>query len=605
MSDILDRTVPETDAPAPKAAPKSASLGLDAGGKQRVTSALGMGDMDHTLREDKARIAALDERASFPKLTPPPPQQAQTDPLQAFGQPAMWLAAFGSLMTRRPLVNAINAAGTVLQATHQMDAEAAKSAYDTWKIESENAIKLAKFEQDSLKNAIARYGTDARSGEAMLRSHILAYKAASLDTIYQQGGMPAVIAYEKHGRGSLDGAEVGVKEINKRVETTMKIAADWRSDDASLQADALVAKVASDRQFAKTPVQKMAQHQNEQMAAALAFDLKSGDPTKQAEAQKRGEQIMSMGAGVLKAPPKTSAAGEKEKDVEALAIEQFKKLHGRPPGPADEPEMALLRTTQRREAAGVISDDAAYFAAARVWAGDERATVGMARSNANITKVTDAIVKYAKNHNLSAEDLTAKIAAFNSSMREAAAIGTRIGAISVSGNEAKRAAGLVEAAYSKLPRGDFKPFNQLRTMVDNGTNSPEQGAAYLADFSLTTAYARALNPQGVPRESDIEHAAKILNTGGDSLDRHMAVVNQILKEIDQIELATGDARNSMVNRIRNNRGFPSGGAGDKAALKGAVAGQWKHTATGPNGRVLHSDDGATWFNPDGSPYTGK
>ncbi len=302
MSDVLDRTVPTEGVPVPKAQPKPASLGLDAVGKQRVTSALGMGDMDRTLREDKARIAALDERASFPKLTPPPPQQAQTDPLQAFGQPAMWLAAFGSLMTRRPLVNAINAAGTVLQATHQMDQAAAKSAYDTWKIESENAIKLAKFEQDSLKNAIARYGTDARSGEAMLRTHILAYKAASLDTIYQEGGMPAVIAHEKHGRGSLAGAETGVAQINKQVETTMGIVTGWRSDDPTLQAKAIEDKVASDRPFAKTPVQKLAQHQNEQMAVALAADLKSGDPEKQAAAQKRGEQIISMAAGVLKAP---------------------------------------------------------------------------------------------------------------------------------------------------------------------------------------------------------------------------------------------------------------------------------------------------------------
>ncbi len=540
MSDVLNRTVPAEDVPAPKAQPKPASLVLDAGGKQRVTSALGMGDMDQTLREDKARIAALDERASFPKLTPPPPQQAQTDPLQAFGQPAMWLAAFGSLMTRRPLVNAINAAGTVLQATHQMDQAAAKSAYDTWKIESENAIKLAKFEQDSLKNAIARYGTDARSGEAMLRTHILAYKAASLDTIYQEGGMPAVIAHEKHGRGSLAGAETGVAQINKQVETTMGIVTNWRSDDPTLQAKAIEDKVASDRPFAKTPVQKLAQHQNEQMAAALVADLKSGDPEKQAAAQRHGEQIMSMAAGVLKGPTekKLSAAGEKEKDAETLATEKFKQLHGRDPGPGDAAEMAHLRGIARAEKPGFtpqMSELMAELAMRGV-----TIPAGYRSRDQQIAAYSGAIATNPGKSMAEIADLI-KIGQieFGAQKKETTTAAGVAGRVAIAVNELETMGDLALAASAAVPRGSFMPISKLMQITDKNLSDPALRDLKIKTTSIMNAYDVMAARGGTDKEKRLD--ARNLLLSADSPEVYARAIKAFREEGAAAQLAAEKA----------------------------------------------------------------
>ena len=540
MSDVLDRTVPEA-MPVPKAQPKPASLGLDAGSKQRVTSALGMGDMDQTLREDKARIAALDERASFPKLTPPPPQQAQTDPLQAFGQPAMWLAAFGSLMTRRPLVNAINAAGTVLQATHQMDQAAAKSAYDTWKIESENAIKLAKFEQDSLKNAIARYGTDARSGEAMLRTHILAYEAASLDTIYQQGGMPAVIAHEKHGRGSLAGAETGVAQINKQVETTMGIVTGWRSDDPVKQAKAIEEKIASDRPFAKTPVQKLAQHQNEQMAAALVADLKSGDPEKQAAAQRHGEQIMSMSAGVLKTPTekKPSAAGEKEKDAEILATEKFKNAHdGRAPGPGDAAEMARLREIARAEKPGFtpqMSELMAELAMRGV-----TIPAGYRSRDQQIAAYSGAI---ATNPGKSMAEIAELIKIgqieFGAQKKETTTAAGVAGRVAIAVNEFETMGDLALAASAAVPRGSFMPISKLMQITDKNLSDPALRDLKIKTTSIMNAYDVMAARGGTDKEKRLD--ARNLLLSADSPEVYARAIKAFREEGAAAQLAAEKA----------------------------------------------------------------
>jgi len=144
---------------------------------------------------DDATIGSMEEHARAPRLTPPPPQQAVTDPLQAFGQPAMWLAAIGSLFTRRPFVNAINAAGQVLKATHEQDQAAAMNAFNQWKIESENGIKLAKYEQDAYKAAIAKKGVDVREADANLKATITAFQNAPLLQVYQTEGFDGVSRY--------------------------------------------------------------------------------------------------------------------------------------------------------------------------------------------------------------------------------------------------------------------------------------------------------------------------------------------------------------------------------------------------------------------------
>jgi hypothetical protein len=206
-----------------------------------------------------------------------------------------------------------------------------------------------------------------------------------------------------------------------------------------------------------------------------------------------------------------------------------------------------------------LSPDQAKFFADQVLAGDKSPFTGLGRNKEALSQLRDAVATEAAARGLKGSDLAAINAQFAGSLQEERTVGQRAGAIAVSSQEAKGVAGLVNDAYAKLPRTEFKPFNQLASLYADQTNSPEQGAAYMADFSLVTAYARALNPQGVPREADIGIATKMLN-GADSIEKHTAVVNQMLKEIDTIQTATGKARIDTINRIRGQGGLPAASA---------------------------------------------
>lgn len=87
---------------------------------------------------------------------PPAPEPHQSDPLNGFGSAATWLATFGSMLTRRPLTNALNATADVMDAHKTQDATNFKQKWDKWKAETEGAWKMAEWNQQLYKDAIGK-----------------------------------------------------------------------------------------------------------------------------------------------------------------------------------------------------------------------------------------------------------------------------------------------------------------------------------------------------------------------------------------------------------------------------------------------------------------
>jgi hypothetical protein len=109
--------------------------------------------------ETQKKIEALD--AESMKLTQPTlkqpekPKPKMTEPVEMWGSAAMVFAALGGLLTRRPLMTALNAASSALNGFKQKDKEATDAAYKTWEAESKNAMDLAKFQQSAYDTAMA------------------------------------------------------------------------------------------------------------------------------------------------------------------------------------------------------------------------------------------------------------------------------------------------------------------------------------------------------------------------------------------------------------------------------------------------------------------
>ena len=168
----------------------------------RLRQALGLDSIDTKLQGEDQNLDALKEGMSFPKLSEPPPKEATSDPFQAFGQPAMYLAIFGSLLTRNPLATAVNAGAGVLKNTQAMDSAAAQRQYEEWKVRSDNAVKLAQYEMNAYKAALGEKNTTVREKEVAMRTAAAVFKNPNLQSILDSDGVEGaqgyVKAYEKH-----------------------------------------------------------------------------------------------------------------------------------------------------------------------------------------------------------------------------------------------------------------------------------------------------------------------------------------------------------------------------------------------------------------------
>src|SRR5262249_54311355 len=140
----------------------NAALGLDDVGDlnaRRAASAARAKKFEEQQEAAASEIESTQERMRELKPPPlqelpPPPQPKNRSPEEAFGSIAMIMAMAGSLMTRRPLVNSLNAGAEVMKAFQAGDQAAAKEAIETWHTNVENAKQLHQFQMDAYEEAL-------------------------------------------------------------------------------------------------------------------------------------------------------------------------------------------------------------------------------------------------------------------------------------------------------------------------------------------------------------------------------------------------------------------------------------------------------------------
>ena len=146
--------------------------------------------------------------------------------------------------------------------------------------------------------------------------------------------------------------------------------------------------------------------------------------------------------------------------------------------------------------------------------------------------------------------------------------GARSGASTFANVEMPQAVNLSKEAYSNLPRGQFVPFNKLRRLVDKNLSSPEQAIAHTYDEDAIASYARALNPTGIARKSDIERGENLLS-GATSIEAHNAVLDAMQRVVTQRQAA-----GSSLLRPPSGGGAPAGGgASSKVRVYNPVTGR--------------------------------
>lgn len=163
----------------------------------QVTKQLGEAEKTYQSKMGAAEQeeSGLDPNALTPPKLTPPPQPQNTSPVEQWGSAAMWVAALGGLLTRQPLTNSLHAAADVMNAYKAQDASAAQQAYDSWKVESANAVKMAQFTIDAYKTALTKIDSDKKAAATDFLTTAKALGDENAAYVATHYGIDAAVSY--------------------------------------------------------------------------------------------------------------------------------------------------------------------------------------------------------------------------------------------------------------------------------------------------------------------------------------------------------------------------------------------------------------------------
>lgn len=185
--------------------------------------------------------------------------------------------------------------------------------------------------------------------------------------------------------------------------------------------------------------------------------------------------------------------------------------------------------------------------AEQLLSGDHSALQNIGRGKqgaADIAAVRNRVYEIAQERGLKGQDLANIDAAFKGQQAGEVALGRRGAVLEQTGEAVEALANQAKAAYAKLGRGNFVPFNKLRKMVADQTASPEQAVAFAADNAAKNAWAKAINPTGAITVENTRRADEMLSNVT-SLEAHNRVLDQMILEAQTERKTTKAAKASL------------------------------------------------------------
>lgn len=247
-----------TLAPTPDAAPAKPDEPTKAPEKGGMAAA--SADIGKGAEEANRKISAYEAEAG--KLTPPqlkpvpPPTPKVTDPIEVFGSAAMIFAGLGSMLSRRHMTTALNAATAVMNSFKANDAAATEQAYKVWQAETQNALQVADFQSKAynaaMGNLTRKEGIAEREGaardkaaEARVKALTFAFSDPLMAQELERGGIAAAAEFQKAREKKVEDAAKAAQEIEPKYQAAraMKEAmADpaWATSDNQGKADLLL-----------------------------------------------------------------------------------------------------------------------------------------------------------------------------------------------------------------------------------------------------------------------------------------------------------------------------------------------------------------------------
>jgi len=431
------------------------------------------------------------------------PQPPKQDPIKAFGTFGSAFTIMAAALTKRPMVNAFNAAAAIATSQKAGDDEAYDKAFAAWKENMQIAFKkhdammedyrtAREFAKDDIDLLKTQYEINAKKWQDPIAEKLL-----------------FLGKYEELEKLNLERARVG-SELQK---TALEL---------------------SERKF-----------ENDLTKSSLAdFQKKNGRaPTPQEAATLVGEIKRDLSGASI---PQTVAGQEYQNIVDKMKA--YKASH---PAASDaEARDAALKEYRGDKAdagtAGSALSETSLRRLASQWIDGDRTAVqsalGYSNSKAgqlNRKNFNEMIDRIAEERHLTPEQIAGKKAEFVGLERQEGALGQRAGAVAILTEEFDPAADIALQASGAVKRTEYKSLNAIEQAVKAGSGNKEIIAFNDANQTLANVYSRLFSPQ---QSDDARHAALAILDTAYSEGQYETGIAQLEKEIKIAQAAPDLAR---------------------------------------------------------------
>lgn len=211
-------------------------------------------------------------------------------------------------------------------------------------------------------------------------------------------------------------------------------------------------------------------------------------------------------------------------------------------------ETAPTQTMISLTGMGTLSPDALTLAVDQYLAGDSTAAQGYARNAAMKAQFMNRLAQRAKERGMTGADVASRVAEFQGIKAGERSLGTRQALVDMAVTEAQNMAPLALTASKNVKRTDYPTLNKVILSAEKGIGDENVVRLGIAVNSLINIYARAINPTGVPTQSDKEHARELLSSAW-SKGQMEAGVDQLMKEMAAAKASPGMVREDMRGAV--------------------------------------------------------
>lgn len=373
---------------------------------------------------------------------------------EQFGQPAFVLSMLASAFSAKPMNSALMAGGEAMTALKENRMQDYQRAFDAWKANSDLAIKRFGMEHEMHSEYVEDWSKDMESARI---------KASAAATRFGDKKMKAFLDAGMYGE---------LLDYKEKEAKTMKdmAAAQEQVYQANFRMRFVQSKLEeNDLDKPKTP-EDLKKAQQIQIAALHEFD-KMGDVKQRAILEADIKSIHdtghSMDSEAIRKFEADQAAATHVANLQSELLTHFREEH---PGATAEQEKAFLDKSSSRSPIGMIMQKVKEEGG----------------SAADIAKAGEQMSFY---------------------MQKARTMGVRAGQIDPAVEEIKRLKPLAIAASKKVPRGDWKKWNEIEQSVLAGTSSTEMRDFYnytqgIKNFAQTVMQRGGHTTEGAAHRSN-------------------------------------------------------------------------------------------------------